>query len=519
MCSLFLLLFIIIFLLQLGNSILGQEYFDAKPCQRNLNYGNSTVKPSWTSTTTGGFDTMEQNRNCNASLPPVSGNIYTRSNAGIGSKLEPPKQGSNSNMLRACVIDMSSASFSERPMLVSNERGAFSVNNSPDLTEEIPNRELIPSRLSSDTKKSYNEKLAVRAEASVGSPIKSGAAARSGNRRKRKGVPDAVSVPLPHKVLDSHMDKPVEENRLLTAQLHGNMCKKAKPSKRRKSSARQATAVEHLRDTIELRTSHEASGIERSKICKKVPLNTADQTGTALVRKDGMDDLSESNEGLPRNFFEMLDSDPMRLLDLDDNLDEKRYQNAIASPISPTIPHINKFQHKETHEVCKNIPSTGTYAMGLPYIKNNSLKSCSFDVINLETDSIKQTIDRVGSSEPIAQQKNRFSDVMHGGQEINKKSDIAHDCKISRVGRNLDLACNVSMDQDSLIPFGSSDATASTGFLRHYIVSSNNNDSSSILRIFRSSNCLSQFFEVSSPVIFTQNILLALQKGDDLSAK
>lgn len=518
---------------KLGNSILSQGYFDVEACQRNLNYGNLNVKPNWTCTTTGGFETLEQNRNCNASLPPISGNIYTKSNAGIGSKLEPPKQGSNSDMLRACVVDMSSASFSERPLPVSKERGAFSVNNSPDLTEEIQNRELIPSRLSSDTKKSYNEKLAVRAETSVGSPIKSGAAASSGNQKKRKGVPDAVTsikyldsasqdlhqhvqekFPLPHRVLDSNMDKPVQENRLLTAQLPLNMCKEVKSSKRRKSSARQSAAVEHLCDTTELRTSHGASGIERSEICKNDSSNTADQTGTALVGKDGTDGLSKGNEGLPRNFCEMLDSDPMRLLDLDDSLDEQRYQNAIARPISPTIPQINKFQHNETPEVCKNIPSTGTYA-----VKNNPLQSYGCDVINLEIDSNKQTIDRLGSPELLAQQKNRFSDGMHEGQEINRNSAIAHDCKISRVGRNLDLACNDSMDQDSLIPYGSSDSTTSTEFLRYYIVSSNNNDSSSILRIFQRSNCLSQFSEVSSPVIFAKNILLALQKCDDLSAK
>lgn len=513
---------------QLGNLTLEQEHFEAEPCQKNLSYGNISTKPNSSCTAT------DQNINNTGSLP-LSGKIYMGTSAGIDSKLEPLTTDPNSNMLRSSVINSSSASFSDGPTAVSDERGAFSVNTSINLTEEIQNRELIPSGLSSDTRKIYNENQAVEAENSVGSPIKC-TTARTGKRKRTLDAVEPIEcmqsadqnlhkqvlkkLSLLHGKLNCQIDNSLQEDRLLTANLHDNMSKEVESYKKRKSCTGQAIAIalDHLCDSDELMASHGTSGIARPNVCKETAITAANQIGKVHVRKDGMDGPPESKLDLPNDFFEKFDGNLTKLLALDNDLDEECFQEAFARPISPIIPLI-EFPMNEAPEICMNTPSICTSQEGFSYVKDNPAPSCDFDVINLEIDCNKQTISRLGSSELLVPHKERYCNAPCESLEINENanSDITCKGKVSGLACNSHLGCNVLKQQ--MNPSESQGASTSTRFPRYYIVSSNNNNSSSILRIFQTSNSLSQYSEVSSLDMFLQNILLAFQKADDLLAR
>ncbi|CAL5397462.1 unnamed protein product [Camellia sinensis] len=130
---------------------------------------NELVKPICTAMDASDF--IRRTTECTAPSLPISGGNCTKCISGIDSKLEPPIRGSNRKMLQSSVINSSTASFSDRQLTRSQERGAFSVTTSAKAEEKSNSQPNVSSLSGEVTKTRYNENLAVVAENSVRSPI------------------------------------------------------------------------------------------------------------------------------------------------------------------------------------------------------------------------------------------------------------------------------------------------------------------------------------------------------------
>ncbi|GMP49574.1 hypothetical protein CsSME_00016511 [Camellia sinensis var. sinensis] len=141
---------------------------------------NELVKPICTAMDASDF--IKRTTECTAPSLPISGGNCTKCISHIDSKLEPLIRGSNRKMLQSSVINSSTASFSDRQLTCSQEKGVFSVTTSAKLAEEKSNSQPNVSSLSGEvTKTRYNENLAVVAENSVRSPISTDTVGRTGH--------------------------------------------------------------------------------------------------------------------------------------------------------------------------------------------------------------------------------------------------------------------------------------------------------------------------------------------------
>ncbi|KAA8519317.1 hypothetical protein F0562_013573 [Nyssa sinensis] len=360
---------------------------------------NELVKPICTSMD--GSDFFKQTIECTASFLPISEGNCTESMSGIESKMEPLLKSSNRKVLQSSAMNSSMTSFSDRPLLGSQERGALSVTASANFSEEKLNSQPTISRLSGEvTKMRYNENLAVVAENSVRSSISSDAVPRrAGHSKKRKRIIDAVEsiehlytegkkwhlqieekLSILHGVLNSQMDKPLEEGRCSVPNLQGNLyVKKDRSHKKKKASPKELT-MQHSRDS---------SGrcIEEANVCTQASPTSNKLIETAGACKDGLIDHIRSNQEFLESFENVADGDYMKLLDLDNAVDEECYRVAIEMPLSPTLPEI-EFQSRETFEIDNSKQLVDKRSNeGLSSEKDNLVTSCSFDVISVEIDS------------------------------------------------------------------------------------------------------------------------------------
>lgn len=524
-------------MLQKGSLNLGQGHFHLEPSELILHNENDFVKQpsSTTSAAVGGTAALKPNQKCTVLLPPTSGEIQT-SPTGTDSNLELLLRGSNRKMLQSYAINSSSASFSDRPLVGSQERGMSSVTTSAKLAEE-QNLEPTASRLSGDTRKTYDVKLATGAENSVGSPIKSGATERNGSHRKKKRLPDTVEsieylysggkkrplqilqkLSVLHGTLDGESPKSLEEERLL---LEGNMCNKlVRPHKKQKESAGDSMAMHKLYDPSEPKTQTRILGVEGCDVCKHTSVTECNVIQTSPVLNDGMDDLLASKLHLPRVSEEVFGHGYMKLVDLDNATDESRFRKAIEKPISPLSPMLCniKFSSSETSkiEMATSMPLADE-SMHVDFSKaeENVVPSCSFDVVKMEIDSNKRTLKNLVASKILSLGMTEPPNDSCENLGNNEGDDLDF---VSGQMQNTSMLYAASRNEDIRISCKRRDSL--NWSLKYCAILSNNSDSSTISKIFYvSSNCMSQCSTNTSLKFLIQNILLSLQKADDLSAE
>ncbi|KAI8029638.1 hypothetical protein LOK49_LG01G00030 [Camellia lanceoleosa] len=367
---------------------------------------NELVKPICTAMDASDF--IKQTIECTAPSLPISGGNCTQCISGIDSKLEPLFRGSNRKMLQSSAINSSTASFSDRQLTRSQERGAFSVTTSAKLAEEKSNSQPNVSSLSGEvTKTRYNENLAAVAENSVRSPISTDTVGRAGHGKKRKRILDAVKsverlysegkewhlrieekLSMLHGILNSQMDKSLQEERCGVPYLECDLyAEQVEAHKKRKASPVEEVALQHLCESKERKDRFGTRGIKEGNICNQTFPPATDPSGTAQVCKDGIGDSGRSNQENLGSFKEELEGNFMKLLDLDNAVDEGCYRRAIEMPLSPTLPVI-EFQNSVEINSTKCLVDECSYE-GFLSEKVNPVSSCSFDVINVEIDPSK----------------------------------------------------------------------------------------------------------------------------------
>ncbi|KAL2473990.1 maternal effect embryo arrest 22 [Forsythia ovata] len=215
---------------KIDNLSFTRKPFGRNPYQMQFDGKNERVtKPSSkASTAVVGSEPLKQNIECTTSLRP----LYV---SGIDSKLEPLCRVPNRKMLQTSAINSSSASFSDRPFVGSQDRDCLVRQEKGTILN-----------------------IAAIAEDSVRSPIKGNDAERgAGRSKKRKRIVEAVEsienlyskgqklnqevsekLSALHGILNGQKDEPADEN------LKGNSRgKHVRRHKKRKSSCEEAIAI------------------------------------------------------------------------------------------------------------------------------------------------------------------------------------------------------------------------------------------------------------------------------------
>lgn len=386
------------------------------------------------------------------------------------------------------------------------------------------------SRWPSDGRKSYDEKLAVGAENSVGSPIKSGAiGSGSYKKRKRKRVSDAVesieelysagqewqqqvlqNLSVLHGMLDSECPKSFTERVLVQDNMYSEL---VRPNKKEKVSNGQGVAVPHLCDPGDLKTSAETLSAEGSDVCENASPTVCDLIQTAPILKEGITDQFGCKLHQPRNAEEVFGHDYVGLVQLDNPIDENRFCKAIEKPISPLSPVLCNIEFPSNErletEICTSRPLPDeSLCEVFSNAEQNAVPSCNLDVVNLEIDSNNRNLKDIEASKILS-----FGMTNKGSSE-NLGNNGSYDSDVRCVSgasssqiNNLIMASTARKNAELKVPV-------------YCAVSSSNTDSSSISVIFCfMTDCMSKLSSNSSLKFWMQNILLSLQRANNLSAQ
>ncbi|TYH47597.1 hypothetical protein ES332_D10G008700v1 [Gossypium tomentosum] len=331
-------------------------------------------------------------------LLPIRGGNCCESITGINAKLESLFGGSNKTMLQSSAINSSTAYFSDRQLVGSQEMGAHSVTTSAKLGEENLNLQPTVSSMSGEVMKNRcSENPAVVAENSVKSPL--GSLGRvKGRVRKRKMMLDTVEciktlcceskklhLQLEDKISVLHgmvqMDKPSEEAKSLRCNLQDIAYSVHDRSrKRRKASHEETLAMEQYCDGQQIKQMQGCS----EHLCNPDTIDPKTMVG----------------------FEEIVYKNYMKLLDLDDAAEEECYRMAVERPVSPTLPEM-EFPGIKSFEVNEFRPVQDENCERFSLENENPASSDKFDVMNLNS-SIQLQCSRVDTS-PKLQHENGCS--------------------------------------------------------------------------------------------------------------
>ncbi|KAM7505759.1 hypothetical protein LguiB_004663 [Lonicera macranthoides] len=453
-------------------------------------------------------------------LPTLGGNC-TESISGIDSKLEPLLRGSNRKMLQSSAVNSSLASFSDRPLVGSQERGTVSVTESARLAGEKsnpqPNISTFPGEV---TKLTRNENLAVVAENSVRSPLRIG--------KKRKRILDAVEfiehlysegkkwhlqlsedLAVLHDMLGgTKMEKTLNEGRsLVTSQRANFSAKQDKSRKKRRSCNEKEEALCHLHKSSEQNDENGSKGIEEANVY--LHASTLAEACKGGVGDSGQDDLGN---------FEVT-GDYMKLLDLDNSDDERRYRLAIAMPLSPSLPEI-EFQSIDKYET----DNSKQQAVGCFNEGSSNANHCGVDVMNLETESNKCKLKTYGTTHvsPLQKEGSVDSFEVMVNDENGKLAPVTagNACVSQTCKAGAELGMSNCGDKVPKISCKSNLGSGCSHLPQYCIVFSHPIDCSSVSKVFCATRtCLAQCPLISEKDWVVPRIMITLLKVEDLLPK
>ncbi|PIN13814.1 hypothetical protein CDL12_13542 [Handroanthus impetiginosus] len=460
--------------------------------------------------------------------PLCSDGYHRQLTSGIDSRLDPPYRGSTQKMLESSAVNSSSASFSDQPLVGSQERGTFSVTTSAKLWEDVSKLKPTMSELPEKTRIRYNEHSAAKADNSR-SPSKDNAKKRRVGYRERKRILNAVEsieslyykgeklhqratekLSLLRGMFNGQKDEPREEN------LKEDSCEMlVRPSKRRKTSC-QGTEVLHL-----LQDSGEPESILDLDVDHSDTLMRASPPVSDIVKfdrhfKDGTDSAYGSTQCAPQDFDEMATNDYMKLLDLDDAAAESSYRRAIAMPLSPMLPEV-EFDGDELEADNPEKLVNRSSQEGLPNIKDNLGSASSLHIIDPEKCLANLGLNGLASSQ--MQTKEDCVIFLRKMDPVPASDTCFHEAHVS--GRKMGTPdTSPSRNEESNTQCEEGLAYSTGGPQKYFVVFSDNRDSCSILRIYQAiGSCMPQCSFLHSAEIFLRSILHDLLKAKDLSTK
>ncbi|KAJ4702918.1 putative Maternal effect embryo arrest 22 [Melia azedarach] len=384
---------------------LKEKLYDVEPLQMYLQCKNELPKPCCMDVAAA--SPLRETLQHIAPSLSLAGGICSESISGIDSKdpkLESLLGGSSRKMLQSCAINSSSASFSDRQLMGSQGRG--SVTTSSKLIEESLNAQGTNSSVSGEVNRMRCDgKLALDAENSVRSPPRIGGTGKTnGSSRKRKRILDVIeSIELLHSedrklhsqieeklsdlysAVNKQTSKLLEEGNYAVHNLQDiSYLKHERLPKKKKVSHKENLGP--LFDGGEPKgTQHVGSKVhDDARVFKQISKPSHDLIGTAQAWTEGISDSDISHLETLMNFDEGTTGDYMKLLDLDNPVDEECYRTAMEMPLSPTLPEI-EFRAVETSVSDKFEPLLEERLYGgLSEETKNLVLSHGYDVINVE---------------------------------------------------------------------------------------------------------------------------------------
>ncbi|KAK4440127.1 Two-pore potassium channel 2 [Sesamum alatum] len=449
--------------------------------------------------------------------------------SGIDTRLDPPCRGSNQKMLQSSAINSSSASYSDRHLVGSQERETFSVMTSAKLGEDISNLKPTISRLSDKKRIRYNEHAVALADNCMRSPINENTNDRRIGHGEKRRILDAVGsienlyskgeklhrrvskkLSLLHSILDHQKDEPEEGN------VKENSCRKlVRPFKRRKTSCEGTMVVHRLQDSAEPKSMLNSNIDHPDLSCVHASAPRFDVMKSDQHIKDGPNDVLGSKPCIPQNFDAMAAIDYMKLLEMDNAAEEISYRKAIAMPLSPMLPEVD-FNGDEKLEVNDSEMVVDESSQEeLPNIRDNMASTSSFSTIDIEKNQTSFVFDGRVSSQ--LQTKEDSVDFLIDTNRVPVSDAHFHHVSGGKL-RVSDLSGSGNEKTD--IPCERKIASPPGSLLRYLVVSSDNKDNCSISRILQTiDSCMPLCSLLHSAKIFLQSILHTLSKSEDLSVK
>jgi len=254
---------------------------------------------------------------------------------------------SRGETLSCSALNSNTASFSDEQLVGSQERVARSLTTSAVLSQEMTNLQSTTPMCSNECHKPKNgEKVGIVAENSVRSPVK----ATAGHAIKKRKILDELEsiksmqsegkrifeeIEKKLSVIHSTLFKPmVEEMDKETSHLAvcvvSPVSNYDKPNKKRKASHEPEATCQHIDDP----------GAEAGMDKHAAALTASKRPKNCLVLQDASRDIQQCHEDVA-SFEVFADGDYMKLLNLDNAVDEECYRTAMERPLSPTLPEID----------------------------------------------------------------------------------------------------------------------------------------------------------------------------------
>ncbi|CAN4078336.1 unnamed protein product [Withania somnifera] len=376
----------------------------------------------------------------------------------INCKLELLLRGSNKKVLQSSAMNCSSASFSDRLLVGSQERCA-SITTSVKSTEGKLDIEPTISSLSGDARKRCNEN----------SPTSCISTERRAPHHKRMSM------------LNSRTDGPHDEKKhLLDGMQHDMFSEHFRSSKKRRTSCEftRPAALQH-------------SGV-KSDVCTHQSPNVYYLPETAQDCKDGKDDdLGDIDE--------LVRGDYIMLLNLDNDTDEESYRLAIEMPLSPTLPEIQ--YHSRFSNAMGTVASSDNFVVINVEINSNQLKHRTLDPP--KESSLPEKEDHLDSS-----------------KRLNLVTDCKLSC--SSYADTLEALCRSDLaapaSEGLQISLKSRVVSMRHCVAEYCVIFSNNNEENSISSVLcATSRCLAQWSASSDTSL--RSILVTLLNLQEISNK
>ncbi|XP_010245417.1 PREDICTED: uncharacterized protein LOC104588968 isoform X2 [Nelumbo nucifera] len=376
------------------------------------------------------FENLGSTPECTGPFFPISGESFTEpvSVSGISSDLQSLIGGSVRNKSQSSCMYSTTASFSDRELVGSHGRGSFSVKTSEKLVEENSKQgSAIPGFAGKVTKLKSDKKLAVVNEDDI-TPVhrkpknlcsKSNDHENSkASGRKKKRMQDAVECIEYLYSEDKRLHLQIEKK---LSSLHDMLNHKnnlppaifsrsdAKPAILQDGKCLVSKSFDDLhaknygsrkrRKVSEKKNFHPCTDNAKSKQMNMVEIEDFEDAAVYNLAVSPVNCLRETHHPCREETIDAVVSskekeicfenvstgDYMKLLELDNTVDEERYRMAIENPLSPDLPEI-KIPSIETFErdfsIC--LSEEGIHRK---CANDNFIMSCSFDVIDVEIDS------------------------------------------------------------------------------------------------------------------------------------
>ncbi|MBA0719973.1 hypothetical protein Golax_007617 [Gossypium laxum] len=452
-------------------------------------------------------------------LHHMQGGDGTETLTGITSKLESLLGGSNRKMLQSSAISSSTASFSDRQLVGSQERGAFSVTTSAKLSEENLNLQPTISSISGKG----NENLAVVDENNMRSSLPVGLLGGVHRGiRKRKMILDAVESIDQFCCESKQLHLQLEEKLSVLHRMVGQMDKPREDTKHVRPDLQDIAYPVHDRFHKKRKTYHEET-VAMEQSCDGLQMKQIQSCPEQLFNPDVIDPK------IMVGFEEVMNKNYMKLLDLDNAAEEEYYRIAVEMPISPTLPEIefpgietfeaNQFRRLQD-EVCERFSHENE--------NENFASSDSGGVKNAENVSNNLQCNRVGTSPKLLHHENKCSycsfDIPRSNENGLCSTMPAERAFLSH-SRNSGVVVDMSVipsssDRLASIPFESETRSTIESIPKYCIVFSNIKDDSSVSRIVcATKTCMAHCSLPAQTEFVVHRILQALKQEEQLSSK